>query len=336
MPSNVALILCLVLVVWFLRIERKINTAASLALWVPTLWLLITASRPIARWLYPTVDPMSVMDMEAGSPLDQLMMGGLIFLSLWTLLNRRIKWPQILRDNRWLLILFLYLGLSILWSEFPFVSFKRWVRLLGAVPIALVIMSEKSPFDAMESILRRCAYILIPFSFVLVKYFPEFGRDYNIWSGELSWTGVTLQKNSLGILCAVSACFLAWSSIRRWRSDSLLRDKAQVFANSLVLVLAMIILGGPGGSYSATSLSLMVVGLTLFLFSHKLKSTILLLARYLKLFVIGLPIVYLAVASLILPLITSLLGRDETFTGRTDIWRAVLGVAERNPILGVG
>jgi exopolysaccharide production protein ExoQ len=36
------------------------------------------------------------------------------------------------------------------------------------------------------------------------------------------------------------------------------------------------------------------------------------------------------------PTVTSLLGRDETFTGRTDIWRDVLEVASCNPLLGIG
>jgi O-antigen ligase len=38
----------------------------------------------------------------------------------------------------------------------------------------------------------------------------------------------------------------------------------------------------------------------------------------------------------LLPLLLRGLGRDETFTGRTVIWRAVLRAANQNPVLGIG
>ncbi|MCK7480580.1 MAG: hypothetical protein M0C28_27650 [Candidatus Moduliflexus flocculans] len=34
------------------------------------------------------------------------------------------------------------------------------------------------PRRAVESVLRRTTFILIPFSIVLIKYFPDYGVDY--------------------------------------------------------------------------------------------------------------------------------------------------------------
>ena len=51
------------------------------------------------------------------------------------------------------------------------------------------------------------AYLLIPLSIVLTKYFPELGKQYDTWSGMGYYIGVATSKNMLGALCLVSAVF---------------------------------------------------------------------------------------------------------------------------------
>ena len=66
--------------------------------------------------------------------------------------------------------------LSLLWSDYPFVGFKRWFKSLGDPLMALVIVSERYPAAALTSVLRRCAFLLLPLSVVFIKYFPALGR----------------------------------------------------------------------------------------------------------------------------------------------------------------
>jgi hypothetical protein len=96
---------------------------------------------------------------------------------------------------------------SIFWSDMPFISFKRWVKELVAVVMTFFVLSESDPRKALQSIFRRTIYILIPFSYILINYFPEYGREYGRWSGGQMWIGVALQKNGLGRLCVFSAFF---------------------------------------------------------------------------------------------------------------------------------
>lgn len=208
MPPKIALIACMVFIIWLLRIESKENTVLSPALWVPTFWLLIMGSRPVGRWFNPT----SVGSDAAGSPYDRFVLTMLILLALWVLSRRKINWSLLLKDNLWLILLYVYLGLSVLWSDFPFSSFKRWIKIFGAIPMALMILSEKQPLQALESVLRRCAYVLIPLSLVLIKYFPNYGVVYSRWEGTRMATGVTTHKNSLGVLCTLLAFFLIWAA----------------------------------------------------------------------------------------------------------------------------
>ena len=202
MPRQLALLLCTVFVLFLLRIERRQAPSVSLTLWIPTIWMLCIASKPLGVWFGSTGG-----DAESGSLLDQLFLSALLCLGLFTLASKREVWSNAIKEHPWLVVLIGYMLVSILWSDIPFISFKRWIRELVAVIMAFVLLTERDPQEAMQSILRRTIFILIPFSLLLIKYFPEYGVQYGRWSGGQMWIGVTLQKNGLGRLCLMAASF---------------------------------------------------------------------------------------------------------------------------------
>ena len=160
-------------------------------------------------------------DNESGSMLDQVSLTGLALAGIIVLARRRYDWPGALRRNGWLLALLAYMVVSTLWSDITSIALRRWTRESIVVIMALVLMSEAHPRKALESLLRRSAYILIPFSLLLIKYYPALGVAYATWSGQRMWIGVTVHKNSLSALCVVSAFFLLWATFRRWRARSI-------------------------------------------------------------------------------------------------------------------
>lgn len=333
MPPTTALILCAVLVTVLLCIERGRNRDVSVALWLPTVWLLISGSRPIGRWF--EFGNMVVEIDETGSPLDRFVLATLMVLAFLVLFKRRIEWPRILQDNLWLVLLYLYLGLSVLWSDFPEISFKRWIRLSGMIPIALIILTERYPLKALESVFRRCAYILIPFSLLLIKYFPNMGVGYVAWSGEKMWVGVTSQKNGLGVLCAISAFLIMWSLHNKWRTGGFLKNSMHTSVDILVLAIAVFLLQGFQGAFSATAIGVLIVGVsTLFILSQA-KSY----AGYMGIvlvFGVSVVLISLQTSDSVRLLVTSAFNRDSTFTGRTDIWNLVLEEASKNHWFGGG
>jgi O-antigen ligase len=238
------------------------------------------------------------------------------------------------------MILIGYMLLSVSWSDIPFISFKRWIRELLAVVMAFLVLTEQDPRLAVQSVLKRISYILIPFSFLLIHYFSYFGREYSRWSGELMWIGVTLQKNSLGRLCITAAFFLIWTLIRRWQKRETTVSMFQNYADVLVLVIALYLLKGPEGAYSAGAIAAFIGCLAMF-FSYIWmgKRKIYLGANALTavmVFVIGIG-VYLPIAGgNFAEGIATVLGRDETLTGRTEIWASILPEIERQPFFGHG
>jgi len=342
-PSQLALLLCAGLVLALLRIERQQAPEQSNALWVPTIWMMNCAAKPLASWFSP--GDTEGVDVEAGSPMDRMFLIVLLVASITILSRRKLNWTVIKGNTFWLIVLCGYALVSILWSDFVFVSIKRYIRFCGTPLVAMIILSEASPKVAMESVLRRTAFVLVPFSLLLIKYFPNLGVMYGRWSGELMWVGVTSQKNALGILCFVSAFFLFWRMLRAWSERKpgekwSRKQKLYVAAEVAVLAIAIYLLKGPGKAYSATSLVVSFVGVSGLLALTRMRKR----QKYLPpvalytvvalcfIYGMGIPFGAASVSSGFM----EALGRDATFTDRDQIWRELVPIAMQNSILGQG
>lgn len=335
MPPLVALLLYGSLVLYLLRYDRRQSSRVSAALWIPTIWTLSIASKSLAVWFGGRIE-----DVESGSPLDRIFISGLLLLALLILARRKLHWRLVLKQNGWLTLLILFMLISILWSDIPFISLKRWTKEITAVIMACVVLTEPAPRQAMESLFRRTAYILIPFSILVIKYFPAYGVAYR-WNGEVMWVGVTEQKNGLGRLCLVSAFFLIWTLVRRWKAKEISAHKFQTLAEVFLLGLTIWLLKGPSDwAASATGFIALTVGLVAFAGLVWLKKCRLYLHPAVVTAIIGVIIV----VGVITPFsqgssvagFTSLVSRNETLTGRTDIWDVLIPIVTHHPILGVG
>ena len=339
MPPRLALLLCTGFVVGLLWVDqRRTWGVVPKVSWVPTLWMLYCASRPVTSWFGTLQSDASV---EAGNPLERAILSLLIALSLLLLAKRRINWSQTFRDNRWLAILFLYMLVSILWSDFPLVSFKRWVKTAGTAMMALVLLTDPAPLGVLEVIFRRTVYILIPFSVMLVKYFPHLGVGFGRWTGGTIWAGASMNKNMLGALCMFSVFFLTWTLVRRRGGNESEPVWYQTPADLLVLGLSLWLLRGPGGSYSATSVLVLILGFVAFFFLRRLKNGARSLGTVAWVTLLGAGLLLL-VTNVVLEtslaaLIAPCFGRDATLTGRADmIWSELIPFSLQQPILGVG
>jgi O-antigen ligase len=301
--------------------------------------MLIAASRPVGRWF--DVSSLAVAEGKTGSPLDQLVLGVLMLLALIVVFKRGLSLSTLWRDVWWLLLLLAYMGMSVLWSDYTAISLKRWIKVVGTLVCGLVILTEGEPLRAVEVILRRTAYTLIPFSIVLAKYFPEYGVDYSRWSGTRLIAGVCSEKNGLGLLCAVSAVFLIWDLLRRRREKRILIEKRQTAADVMVLIMAVYLLAGAdAGTYSATSILVLLIGAGGVIALSRLRkspgqvTSVALMGGLAVVVLVG--GASLALGSSPMRVITSMLGRNESLTGRTDIWDLVFQLAPRWSLVGTG
>ena len=337
MPPPLALALCAAFVIVLLRLERKQAPDVTRSLWIPTIWMLYAASKPIGVW-FQVVQA----DSDAGSPMDQIFLGALLFLALIVLARRRARWAGALRENPWLMALIVFMLISVIWSSLPLTSLKRWIREFQAVVMALVVFSEPAPRRAMASLLCRATYILIPFSLVLIKYFPIYGVEYGRWSGDQEWLGVAQQKNSLALVCIISTIFLMWSLFKRWQDGSPPAWRYQTHVEVLILLLTVYLLGGPQHSvfYSATSTYAFLAGLICCIWIYvreksgkRTKPGFLLIVTSL-IIVFGVASVFVGGSGI--RFFATSAGRDATLTGRTAVWTSLLPVVLENPVVGNG
>lgn len=337
MPSSIALLICSIFVLYMLTLDHKQSSEVSLAFWIPTIWFLILSSKPVGIWFQT-----SGATMEEGSPLDRLFLTVTLLLGLIILAKRAFRCLNMIMDNVWLMVLLGYMLFSCLWADAPFISFKRWTRELIAVVMAFVIVSEPMPWKALESLLRRTIYILIPFSYVLIHYFSEYGRMYVHHDGDLMWIGVSTHKNSLAQLCLASVFFLVWTFIRRRLGSAPPAARYQTYLEVFIIILAVIMMGGPYHSfaYSATATTAGIIGLVMLvgLFWYKQRGVI--PGSAILAILIVLIIFYGTITPMLGKLslfdISSMTGREENLTGRADVWRAVVPLAMSRPILGHG
>jgi len=332
MPPQVALILTLgFIAVLFIRdLRQKANVTS--ALWLPFLWIVICGggSRYFSQWLDMFGLNVGAVTVEDGSPVDAAFNAALILGGLMVLHNRRVSVMGFIRNNRWLTIYLVYCLAAVIWSDFPFVSAKRWVKLFGDPVMALVLLSEPAPTEALTRMMKRCAYVILPISILFIKYFPYLGRSYDFWNGMPMNTGISTNKNELGFDCWILGAVLFWHALHvlRWDRGKARRDELLLCGVLMVMDLWLLKTAHSASSLVAFTLA---CGIILFLGFPWVSK------RRLSAYIItGAAISAVALFGLGLSdTVVHALGRNDTLTGRTDIWR-VLWNWPINPAVGTG
>jgi O-antigen ligase len=247
------------------------------------------------------------------------------------LMRRAIDWGAVFRGNRALWAFYAFALISVMWSDDPFVSFKRWIRELGNLIMILVILTDESPEEAIRQVFARCAYVLIPLSVLFIKYYPDIGRYYNYWTGEACYCGVTDNKNAIGRLAMLSGFIMLWSLLIQQRSGWL-KWIRQSSPELLILVMSAWILHIAN---SQTAMGSFAIGIVVLVGSRVnwIRGNPKRLARFAwALIVVSFFFFYFPDLRQI---VTSSMGRNVNLTERTDVWEGAMAVGT-NPLIGTG
>jgi exopolysaccharide production protein ExoQ len=328
MPPSLALFLTIAFVLVLFRQDRLNEGKVSSALWLPVMWIGIAASRFVSQWINLFTPGSLAADGPDGSPIDALYFLALILAGLWVLGQRHTSIGAIVRNNRWLVVFFIYAFLGIIWSDFPFIAFKRWIKTLGHPVMALIILTDPNPIGALRIVMKRTAYLLIPFSVLLIKYFPQYGRSFDQWSGQPVNNGVGLTKNDLGYQCMIFGLFFLWNLLTAGRLGDHRERRWELSVSALFLGLIAWLLWQ---AHSATSLASFVLGSGIMFAIGAVNR------RFVGAYIVaGLFLVIAAnFAFDLYAFLLGLVGRDPTLTDRTKVWTDVLALQD-SPILGLG
>jgi O-antigen ligase len=270
--------------------------------------------------------------MQEGNPVDRMIFSALIVLSIAILTSRSFPWARFLKENTALAVLVAFELVSAIWSDFPFIAVKRWIRDLDNYLVVLVILSDPRPLEAVKIVLRRLSYLLVPLSILMIKYFPVQGKQYEAFSGAASFVGAGTSKNMLGAICLVSGIFFFWDTATRWSERRQRNTKRILWVNFAFLAMTAWLM-----RLAASTTSDVCVAL----------GCVVIAAGYSKMFrrrpgllkalapvAFGLYMLLFYVLGMQGQL-ASAVGKDPTLTDRTKIWAFLLSM-HTNPLIGTG
>jgi exopolysaccharide production protein ExoQ len=330
LPPRVALLLTLALIVFLFRRDIREKPHISSALWLPVLWLVLACSRSVTQWLNIFGFHVSGGSVEEGSPLDASFYFAMIIAGYCVLINRQVRLSEVVLNNGWLIAFLLYCFISIAWSDFPFVAFKRWIKILGHPIMVLIVLTEPDPEEGLICLMKRCAYVVVPVSILFIKYYPDLGTKYDQWTGIQMSTGITIHKNLLGGDCLILGFFFFWYMLRTWHSERSLqrRNELRLIVGFLIGIWWLF-----SRAHSATSFICLCVGMLVVVFVGN---------RFINKNFIGTymlaAVVLIAAAELTFGLsghLSESLGRGSGLSGRKELWARLLEI-QTNPILGSG
>jgi O-antigen ligase len=310
-------------------LDRDREAKTSVALWIPVIWLFIVCSRTVSVWL-EMAPPLETASELEGDPIDRLVYSCLLALGLIVLVRRR-QLARSLRANGLIVFAFFYCAVSLLWSDFPYVGFKRWTKAVGDLVMVLIVLSDREPVAAFKRLVAVLAYILIPLSVLLVEYYPALGGIYDEQTQQGWVTGVTTNKNTLGVVCLCLGLGTLWRFLAVYQRQEGTGRIRRMIANGVILAMVLWLFKLMD---SMTSLS-----------SFMMASALLVAANFRA--VVRRPaVVHLLVASMVAvsasivflgvhPDALQAMGRNSTLTERTDLWAQLLSQV-RNPLFGTG
>jgi exopolysaccharide production protein ExoQ len=318
--------------IWILFVfDRDRKSRTSKALWLSVVWLLISGSRPVTAWLYSgsALSPDQLLD---GSPLDAAIRLGLIVAAVAVLVNRQKAVARIVHENGPMLFFLFYCAFSTIWSDYPDVALKRWIRLLGDFTMVLIVLTDRDRSGAIKRVLSCVGIALFPVSIMLNKYYPEFSVYYDPWTGRQFFSGVGADKNMLGMTCLVYGIGMLWRLVTTYQEPKGRERTRRLIAQGAVVAMVLYLFKS-ADSMSSESCFIMAGGLIVATsFSRIARKP--LIVHLMVAIVVGASfgILFLHIGG---DAAFKQMGRNPTLTGRTEIWAALMQFSG-NPLFGTG
>ena len=335
---QLASLLTVAFIIYGLSQDYRQGRSFSPGMWISLAWIAISATRPLIYWLHPNLfvgfsqriawEQQRSIEIVQSNPLDRNIVIILMVLGLVVLLRRRPQFQLKLANNGWLIAFFAYCLISVLWSEFPGIVFKKWIRFIGDVVVVLLILTEVRSEEGFYRIMRWMAIVCLPLSALFAKFYPALGRIYTV-TGTQMWVGVTGHKNMLGILCAFTGIVLVWRNLARWPKVDFL--DAGLIALDIYLLL---------GSKSTTSVIVFLMGAFLLVVQARMKGNARKLNRVIVFGLVSLLAIQVLAVSFLgksfAPDLFAAAGKDASLTGRIPLWQELIDMGGQAPLFGCG
>lgn len=212
---------------------------------------------------------------------------------------------------------------STIWSVAPYDTFKAAALFLLFI-LSIAAICHVLSIGVFCKTIARVLVFLILASVVMAVAYPEHGThqllDISEGIHDGMWRGVFIHKNILGATACVSVFIFLF--FRR-----LMEASFGFRLTCIVVAIACLMFAQSAGSWVATCVLLVY---------YYLIRSVPVSGSVLVLIVLGVSVLAFAAFLPFNDDIVAVLGRDTTYTGRTDIWPVVLDAIWQKPLLGFG
>lgn len=294
--------------------EYGISKIDQYAIWSVNIFFLLSSTKFFQFWK----EDIEFFNQDVSSGSVCVIIAGIVsfFINLVSFKEKKENLAAIVTHSWPFFIILLFFGLSCLWSEEPGITFRRSIKFFL---FTLCILNISLKTDTFIYFVKTLTAIVLISSFILL--FTPFGWMDNK-DGVLLAKGILGHKSGFADFCAVSFLFLLWSY----------HERKDIFILTLMPLSIMLLLLTQGKN----PLIILLISLSQLLFfsiQFNKKMAILNVIVIIALVCVSIQQYY----QISLDNLLALIGKDSTFTGRTDIWLALINISlKTNPIIGAG
>ena len=262
------------------------------------------------------------------NPVRQLIFGIIYLLAFISILPAYKKVFNVIKKEKFLTLFLFWALLSLSWSGYPEISLKRWLQIFGSYLVCFSFLLRVETGEEILHYFRIITYTYIILTFIAVFTIPAASVNYQ---GEIAWKGIEPHKNTLGQVVLISG-MISIISINYYKSGYKILDY-------IITFLAVILLLGSKSTTSIlTGFGISGIAFLAYFLNRFDLGGILKWFTYSSIFILSLLVISIII---IFPSLFydffQFLGKDPTFTGRTDLWILLLGIAgSGNIFLGAG
>lgn len=265
-----------------------------------------------------------ITEIQTSNITTQIVYISFFLLGLIALLPKYKQVISFMVKEKFVTFFILFALVSVVWSPFPFVSFKRWFQIFAAFVACLGGLFYINSDEELMKYIKPTTAVFIILSLGAALTIPAAKDDYGVWRG------LAPSKNHLGQVALFATLIFSYSLIKSKMLGKIV--------SALLLLMSVILLVG---SESSTSQLAFLVVLTIWAFQfvdNRFKAL-----RVGRFFSVLTFIIIIAFAVLAWNLASDLvvsglaaIGEDMTFTGRTELWTDMLKRASSHIWLGGG
>lgn len=158
-----------------------------------TIFIFITFMGTSLPSFQPKMQDIGVDEIETSNTINQIIYPVLFLLSFLGFVSNKQSVLLIIKKEKVFFLLLIYLLITISWSDYPLVSFKRWFQIFTYYFIILIFLSYIKNYSELINILKPILYTFVIISIIVVLVIPG-AKDPTFGS----WRGLSPHKNSFG------------------------------------------------------------------------------------------------------------------------------------------